>query len=1063
MSSELYPIVGGLRLAPAGVAHDPTFNPANPTSATDFSLKFGDLGAMDSQIWVCVALFGVSPLPADLRIIALPKHLLTWELTPLLNPAEFPVVDSPFSKTILGPGAEDYAKISLTRPLPSVFRLHIDLLAANVTLNGGPDNWFLVIKTATPGLRATWAVGTTPAEAERPWIHVNSSTISFNGGQSIFLPAVHEQMVTVDNYGTGSLSINAGALPGAPGFEIVTGKTIAPVTSDDIQVRFTAALPAGDHDRESTIDAASTLSNDALPVSVLAQPTSEHNATLSLYARVGQVDTVLVLDASGSMSWAADGTPNPPAGTRRWDHMVIAAHELTAGYRSFLPAASPEAGRLSVVVFPDVTQSTPQWYQSARVIYPAGGDAWVDDDTEAEVVAALSALDPIHGTPMGEGIGEGMGKTVAMGAFADVLGSTRWLVLMSDGAHNSGATAPSAFYTSDTVPDFVDKQIRVLTVAYGDPGSSNVDHGQLSTLALNGYEPDAANAKVAQPDQLGADIRKRFQEVLASSLNLTFMVDPEGVLVGSQVAEHAFEVNELQANFGLFVDWFAPARVIVELSSPLCERFDETAIRKHPQMRLSENLGEHLGKLTGFKHVFVDGSLLDGKADGRVRYGTWTLSLRAEAIEGQLSEKSRVRYSYSILGATTLRLRASAQPSISTGAPLVIDAQLHHMGLPVRHAHVAVELDLPAGSINGLLARVDVPDDLYKKLLDDKNVGQELGRSWALKTLALRSMQVSTTIERVRSQRVLDEQAPGLYRTVLSHTSVAGIYRGRVIATGTLPGGTSFRREQELQVHVEARPEPNNLEVGYEFDDSGAALDVIVEPLDRFGTPVLLDPATLERLVVKVSSGETTGDWVNELDGRYRRHFRVDPSESARISIAFDGQLIFREPLPAPRKLQWFETVKDYRPGRQQSTNKYRDPKQALGPVSKDGLVALAGPRGSLELSTKAGRFRASSITVFVKPTRRPRPYRVEVASPRGWVQLGDSRGATKHFEVPARLRDELSAVRIVDLSSDDDDQAPGVLLQGVGYELVRGVAAMVGVSRVLLSQTAVVKTVKRG
>ena len=1064
MAILMYPRVSALvpSPVPAAIPADPSFDPIAPTDISDTSLFFSDLGELSpipdhtGTVFVRIAVLDVSAAPADLRISALPMHWMN--ATPVadrsLSPGEFPELgETAFGTQIIGPAAADYptyANIKLSSPATNVFLLEIDLEQDNENFNTGViENWFLVLKSASTPIRVTWSVATTEAETLQPWMHIPAANLSFNAGASIFPSETADRTVAVDNYGPGPLQIIPGPLqitpapaPGpGPGFQVVDAVTIPPTQSGTFTVRFSAALPFGDKGGQASLHAGSGHSNDPATVSVSSDPASEHNATLSVEARVGAVDTVLVLDASGSMGWAADGSHAPPAGTRRWDYLVEAANQLTAGYVSFLPGG--DAGRLSVAVFPDVTQSTPDWHQHALVVYPPPGSptpgqvgdlAWVDENTEAGVAAALQ-LDPVGGTPMGEGIAHGIGDTIALGTLADMEGATRWMVLMSDGAHNSGAIHPDAFFVADAVPNFADKSVHVLTVAYGEPGASNVDHALLAELATNGYGA-ASSALIATPSLGGLDLRKRFQEALAESLNLTFTVDPRGVLPPKGRAVHAFEITASQSNFGLFVDWIGrDDTVTITLVSPLCEQFSESQIHAHAQMRLSVG--------ATYKHAFVADKFL------ATRRGTWKLILDAGP---QAETPQDLVYSYSILGASTMRMRVTTQPAYATGEVVDIEAELTHAGAPVEFAHIRLELDMPAGSLNNLLAHTDVPADQRKKTLEGLgDQAPSFAQSWALEALALADMGISTTVARVDDELVMSPQGPGRYAAQISATTLPGVYRGRAVATGVLPNGDSFRCEQEIQVRVEARPDPSATEVGFSIAEAGRVIEVSVEARDRFGNVVMIDPAAWERLAIEVSGGAPQTPLQNDFDGRYRQTFVVDPTSHSAIAVRWDGRPIYRGPLIGP--LRWMETVVDFEPGRARKSNAFSDPKRALGRVSdsRDPFVALAGRGGSLTLSTADNRLRATQLTVFVLPTPRRRPYRVEVLlsakisflRTKLWVCVGHSRGPTKTFALPETASLTLAAIRIVDLSPGEAgpkplDQAPGVLVQGVGYGFIK-------------------------
>src|SRR5204863_1070980 len=92
-------------------------------------------------------------------------------------------------------------------------------------------------------------------------------------------------------------------------------------------------------------------------------------------------------------------------------------------------------------------------------------------------------------TPMGFGIGHVMGTTATgFGYFQGDANSLtfdkRYMVLMSDGANNSGPPNPPDFYGTGAT-SFKGKKVKVITVGYGDPAVTafEVDHVLLNTIA----------------------------------------------------------------------------------------------------------------------------------------------------------------------------------------------------------------------------------------------------------------------------------------------------------------------------------------------------------------------------------------------------------------------------------------------------------------------------------------------------------------------------------------------------------------------------------------------------
>ena len=95
----------------------------------------------------------------------------------------------------------------------------------------------------------------------------------------------------------------------------------------------------------------------------------------------------------------------------------------------------------------------------------------------------VAAIVPTDSTPMGDGLDHVLAaatsyfSTDALSVNAD----RRWLILMSDGAHNAGTHNPLEFIappvgTASAGASLADKNVELFAVAYGIVGYSNVNH-----------------------------------------------------------------------------------------------------------------------------------------------------------------------------------------------------------------------------------------------------------------------------------------------------------------------------------------------------------------------------------------------------------------------------------------------------------------------------------------------------------------------------------------------------------------------------------------------------------
>lgn len=986
---------------------------------------------------------GAFVLPADLRIALVPAEQIPSGGSVVLNGTTveplhemLPVSSPTLSKDTKG----GYARIRRTRQADGVTPeplagVHGNILPLALTFIGPVPaaavdaTWYLVVRSASP-VWVTFAVSEAAADpatvTELPWIHVLSSEASIDLGAGPFPPGVPTPAHTISgvrNFGTGNLVVSTSTTTDAEGDAvIVQPATIGAAADGTIELQYSAANGLASFDVDITSDD---------PLGLVG---NFHNNRIEVSASIdaiGVADTVLVLDASGSMLLRPDGLGNgsaaasDPALRRRWDNLLTAVNHLTDGYIDFLkdPSGSPTS-RLAIAVFPDVLNKTPGWESRAGQLVAS---ATVTTLTPSAVTVALtSAGAAVEGaglTPIGEGIGVAMGTTAASsGMFQpDVAGHRRWMVLMTDGAHNAGTIHPSQFYLPDAVPDFVEKSVRVYTIGYATTAVT-----LLQDLAENALNPvdgsgleESQFAQAAITTGFEKDLTDTFLDALATSIGLTPTFDPPGVLTSSApVAIHEFHVSPFDTGVGIFVDWRtrSPHRIEVALISPRCERFDREQLEKLAEFDFRA--------LDAYAHAYISDKALRDDGNGRHRYGTWKLELRlAQVIEIARGGQDVEPYKFNVFNRSGLRMTLGASRSRwGTGETIDLIARLRANGAPVKGARVVATVDAPTGDYGTALANAIVdPKTLVE--LDSKlraSVPEAFG-TWLAKAQAVGH---SLAISRTARELVFHETAPGVYRASVQQTWFSGDYGVHLVATGDA-GGVPYRRERALTVAVETRPDVDSTLVTFELGKDGT-VTVVVQPRDAFGNVVIFDPHLTPRLGIEVQGGKPQGDVFNRFDGSYARSFGGFDKHGALVVVTWDGQRI-AGPLPLPGGLHWMTRLLDDR-----CTT---DPKEALGPVvgSDDPYAAIAAG-GSIELGVDCP-FDASHVAVFVHAESTQR-YRVLVcpAREKRWRQIGVAE-TSQVFEVSRRF----GALRAVKVVHGRKKHESSVLLQGVGYRPRRG------------------------
>lgn len=916
--------------------------------------------------------------------------------------------------------------------------------------NAAPANainatWYLVIKCDNE-LWVTFAVSEADNEPETvvqlPWIHVPTPANVLLPGP--FIPQVLTSpagtVSNVSNFGPGDLVVMATNTTEGDGNDTVSvvATTIGAGTVGSIQLGYTGndgvsalAVDIGSNDP--------TLAPDLVDYA--------HNARISVSAEtIGIADTVLVLDASGSMLLRPDGNGlgNPsvadPAARRRWDNLVTAVDHLVFGYASFLTDEDAVTSRMGVAVFPDVlNKGTAGWQTRAGSLSSSTTVSMaLPNAIHTALNNAGAAIEGSGMTPMGDGIGVAMGTTMASsGMFAPATEAhRRWMVLMTDGYHNAGTLHPNQFYMPDAVPDFLAKQIRLYTIGY-TTAAGGTAVTLLQDLAANALNPavDSQYAQAAVTNGFEKDLTDTFLDALAVSIGLSPTYDPVGVLNSfSPIAIHEFQVSPYDSGVGIFLDWQVryAGRIRVALISPRCERFEQEQLEK---------LGEfEFRALPGYSHAYISrAALAGGGPEGR--YGTWKLELRLQSSENYTHEMhmsvDSEPYKFSIFNRSGLRLRGGATKTRwSTSEPIELVVHLNAHGAPVSGARVVANVDAPTADYGSILAGTVVsPAILERATATAQQISPEVLGLWALKAQAIALQDGPIEVSRARREVVFHEAAPGEYRASIPNTNCSGVYTAHVVATGQA-GGVAYRRERAVTANVEAYPDPDRTIITYTLADK-EHLIVHVRPLDVYGNPVIFDPGTSpRRLGIDARDAKPLTDIVNQFDGTYTRTFGLTGSGSPEVVVTYDGDVVGTpRPLPDPKIFRWMEQVVAYEPGGEKKGDIQDDPKKALGPVKgpEDPHVQI-GARGELELTAAHQHFFATHIAVFTHD-KSTQPYEVfaRVRGNKHYFSLGIGHGPTQVFEVPKHL----SPLRTVVVRHRRNHGDP-VLVQGVGYTVRR-------------------------
>jgi hypothetical protein len=1023
-----------------------------------------------TTMFIRVAMLGAVPAPAQQPTIIIKAN----------GGPETEIIDSAPNVTGIDDGSQT---VALGRKhLPDGNNAY--LIKVLVLVTSGVT-WQMRIKNNDAVARDfTWVIADSLDEIDGSGNHVGSRQPWIDGGATLNFDALTSQSpaprltVTVANKGTGPLNIKntIGSNAGSPDFQV--GEVPAPIDpnhSGDLKIDFIAPATVGQSN--ATFD----ISTD----DTTAQTATGHNKRVALQGVAHQLEIVLLVDASGSMGYTPTGGDPVADSDARWGKLKSSADQ----FLNVLGDFGEGHGSFGVAVFPDFTAPT---YPPA--ISPSSGDIFTTQAiTGANIATAiqnLSAPPPTHtarkaekdsgATPIGHGIGHTIGTAPAsygyFSASADALNfNKRYLVLMTDGANNSGPPNPPDFYGSGPT-SFRGKKVKVITVGYGDDGPNKfeVDHILLQTIATesDGLYLDAGVNDI-ESDPLTGTLKKSFHNAIIEGLNLEPTMDPSGLLTVNQPeARHQVTITPYDTKAVFIVNWqtFDADRVDVKLLTPTCELITPASAQNDPNITYHSH---PTYAIYSFNHDY----LRNAADPANPRYGAWRLVITgnfppiieirdtassdifvdSEPYDFQVTTQSRLK-----LTLTTDRASYFAGDTINLTAALTLDGK----GVP--NASVVARFNAPGQSSDNFLAGnlVTAAEFSQAKAQLAKADVTALG----IKAFALNQKGVFFKDTPHRNEvKMTDDDRDGHYTASFTNTSTPGTFSFYVIAIGQTPDGITFRREKRLAVRIDVRPEPTFtlVDTFYRTLIDGEVTiqlaDVRVTPRDRFGNVVLIDPDFDSRLAPIIKNGKATAGLIWNLDASYTQTVQFKPGVTPSVGFSLDDQVIVpASPLAPVDKLHYVDRVTAFKLGgeAEKGANKHTDPNAALGDIRSkqpDQFVSL-GAFGSLAVEIKRHVIEAQGdddVTVFVRPDDTLRSYLVEAlpaGKPAGkpphgrkktWVALGTSPGVTQSFSLSSAGIKKAAAIRITDKSGRTRDaslkpsSSPGVSILGVGAKKI--------------------------
>jgi hypothetical protein len=888
-----------------------------------------------------------------------------------------------------------------------------------------------------------WVVADSDAESKQPWIHVTPPSLFYN--VLINQPAnLTSQSANVANKGTGPLTVG-GTTPALPaGFTTsALPVTVAPNASAPVPIAFGPQAAAG------TVAPASVAFNGDL-----AAGGAGHNASVSLSAKAQALELTLLLDASGSMSWEPDGDPIPPApGPSRWNSLASAANEFLLLLASF----GDGRGRFGIARFPRTDPGNPSTH---NITAPKPISMNMAPDQ-----AKITNVVPAGGTPMGDGLDfvltPGSGYFSNDPAAVDL--NRRWILLMTDGAHNEGTHHPNEYLSpanGGTAPagtSLSERKIKVFSIGYGVEGKADVDYNLIKKISQGSFE-GGDTVQVESSGKSAPQLAAAFRNsIKAGLISVSSPTDPGHTLTKSHPeARHQVIITPYDTKVVFVVNWDKEdaQRVRLHLMTPTCDLLTPESA---PGPFGAGDVG-FSGASRYQLYRVEDGYLRNAADPARPRYGTWTMVVFSDEVRA--GESGSEYYEYDVIVESSLRMEVALdRAAYYAGDTVGVSATLTVNGKPIKHAGVSLRVTVPAQSFDNWLAKARVSPQEFsvaqtkvEEFTNDANPLYVKAFAAEAKGLTYTKLTGDVTIP------LTDPDEDGVYTGSFEQTTTPGSYKLYVTAVGTTEDGVVFRRERSLELSVGVRPLPAYTLVDVLYNSVPATAGVLtatvnVTPLDAYGNVLLLDPATPGGIDLTAKGGRVD-PLTTTYDGTYTTTLSYPPGTRPLISLSVGGTTVISDqPVAAVDRLQYVDRVIDFKPGLEGApgANRHADPAQALGDIGPKppGRFLSLGGYGSLTVAVGGQDILAQGdddFTVFVHRDSDPRPYRVEAApagTPGAWVEVGTSAGVTQSFSLSSASLAAASAIRITDTSGRTRGadlkpvETPGVSIRGVGVARV--------------------------
>jgi opacity protein-like surface antigen len=620
------------------------------------------------------------------------------------------------------------------------------------------------------------------------------------------------------------------------------------------------------------------------------------------------VDAALLLDTSGSMGWHREGSLHDMQGLccSRLAAAKVAASYFVNRLRTFTSTS-----RIGVAIFPGEPAPSlvygKRWYPATQLA-PVGDFSGVTSAIGETTGCPTSCASP-PGSPMGAKTGipinwNGTPTQAGLEAAKDMLvnppttGKSRIIVLLSDGAYNIGDVP------EEHLSDFVAEGIHIYTIGIGTEGTDNVNFESLKAISINsgvgtaghpiGFTEFSTDNPATDPNLI-----PHFEKILTDMVGLDFAADPVATISPGETNTHAVLVTDHDSLVSFTVSW--------ESTSPdILDAYVVSPGGQKVEAQLSAS---------GYKNITVNEELLRHSGDSP---GEWKLVVRYPD-SNTAANAAKLNYNYSVITKSALNMRVKVdKDEYFTGDAMLLEAVLIENNRRLKGGSVDVNVLRPEEGIGNWHFANIVAEKLLESVPNEIS-GEPLTQLDKKNFVLLQQMKIKVPQIITEPKVSLNDNGKdgdkypndGIYSGRFSGFSVPGVYRFRIAASGTAKNGQAYRRETEFQKYIDILPDANVTDKERAIEkvnpDGTSVMRISVTPFDAAKN--YLGPGYADKIEIKSSIGEPTGEVRDMLYGAYERKFRIsaaDITANPNIKIKVKGVIVNDGPIKIkPPTYKW--------------------------------------------------------------------------------------------------------------------------------------------------------------